>query len=150
MYHFTNLINSKINNIEYIDSSILSNSRTGYVYPSFCDSKITTFTESGRIGYLFQISCELDSVKTKSCFILHERYTKCNNGPVVFTGPNILYDDCVIRNYNEQNILESLEKLLNGESIETWNEIKNEPSYKFKLEVINNVDSYKNSYLTQR
>lgn len=116
MNKISNLIESKFSNIKYVDHTQLPNSGTDYVYPAFCNEVVTKFYD-GRRGFLIQLTA-IDTLSLKhsrSCFVVHQRWSDSNN-TVVYSGPNELYNDCIIRDID--NFVMKLEKLFNGEIVD--------------------------------
>ena len=122
MQKIDELVKNYINPLNYINSSKLSDSGTGYIYPSLCSEKVTRFIYQNKSGYLFQlvVTNKGDGSKKRSCFLVHCRYAN-DDYNVVYSGLHEIYNDCRVRQYDEQHFLERLESLLKGETINNWN-----------------------------
>lgn len=138
MKKISELVEKYIIPCNYIDSSQLKDSGTGYIYPSLCDQLVTQFTDQyNRLGYLFQlvVSNKTDGTKKRSSFLVHCRYTD-DQYKVVYSGLDELYYDCCVREYDQQKFLQRLELLLKGEIINNWyDKSNNVDEIQFKLSV---------------
>lgn len=133
MNEIDEIVKSKFKKIKYVNGEDLPNSGTDYIYPVFCDEPVVQFYERGRLGYLFQFSIhdKTNNKIKKSCFVLHQRYSDTEY-PVVYSGPDEFYGDCIVRDYNEKKFMKRFTMLINGETVGIWSD--EQPSnFEFKL-----------------
>lgn len=136
--------------IKTIDSNQFLTSGTDYIYPCFCDEKITSFIDMHkRKGFLFQITYSSNNkndqiIKKRSCFLIHQRYTN-DDSPIVYNGNHYFYHDCILRSYDLEIFYERLNKILKSETLIIS---KGDFNYQFKLEINNKIEHHKQRFVT--
>ena len=102
-----------------IDADTLPHSGTGYFYPIDHTSSIVYFVDKyHRCGYIVQIKITniQTGVNNNSSFVLHQRHTDSKN-LIAYSGPNELYDDCIIREHNEHIFYDQLKNIIEGNTV---------------------------------
>jgi hypothetical protein len=100
-------ISSRFDNFDY---EKCKNSGTGYTYPYESEDNICCgYDKYQRLNLMFKVKRSDEIIST---FLIHQRYTDDKNIFAIYCDSNFI-DDCVIRNYNINIVLD----LLNGDEI---------------------------------